>query len=113
MSIERTAMTTGEALAAISSGHAIYTVAGAQEMCTALSVPWNPELVQVYESERHPMGVQMFNGPSDGVWSLGLARHCATALGVESKAQTFHGRGSQAREYARVVGEALGVAASE
>ena len=36
----------------------------------------------------------------------------AEQLGVQDKAQRFLGRGSQAREYARVVTEALGVKAS-
>ena len=106
-------MTTAEALTAIETGHTIYSVAGAQEVCKALGVPWDAGLVQVYETDRLPLGVRMYHGPADGVWSLDVARHCATALGVASQARTFIGRGSQAREYARVVAEALGVTANK
>ena len=64
---------------------------------------FDPELVQVYETDRHPMGVTMYHGPEDGVWSLDLAVHVATELGCKNKARLFIGRGSQAREYARLV----------
>ena len=96
-----------EAIEAISSGHSIYKPQYAQEVCAVLGVSFDPELVQVFESDRHPLGVTMFHGPEDGVWSLALSAHVAGALGVGGKAQGFLGRGSQAREYARVVKEAL------
>ena len=51
----------------------------------------------------------MLHGPEQGVWSLALSLHVAQCLGVADKAQGFLGRGSQAREYARLVAEKLGV----
>ena len=98
-----------EALEAISTGHTIYSVDYAREVCEAFNVGFPKSLVQVYESDRHPMGVTMFHGPEDGVWSLTLAAHVAGRLGVKDKAHGYFGRGSQAREYARVVSEKLGV----
>ena len=105
-------VTTGEALEVISGGRAIYTPEFAQRVCDALGVEWDAELVQVYETDILPLGVRMKHGPADGVLSLELARYIAEQLGVQDKAQRFLGRGSQAREYARVVTEALGVKAS-
>ena len=97
-----------EALETISDGHAIWRVGYAEEVCAALGVGFSEDLVQVYESDRHPLGVTMLHGPDRGVWSLDLARHVAERLGVEGQAREFRGRGSQAREYARVVAEKLG-----
>ena len=98
-----------DAVKAISTGHAIYSVEAAQEVCLAFGVPFSKALVKVYESDRYPLGVTMFYGPDDGVWSLSLAAHVAECLGVRDKARGFLGRGSQAHEYARVVAEKLGI----
>ena len=102
-------MTIEQALEAISTGHAIYSVAGAEEMCEAFAVSCPKSLRQVFESDRNPLGVTMFHGPEEGVWSLTLAAHVAECLGVADKARGFLGRGSQAREYARLVAEKLGI----
>ena len=102
-------METKEALEAISTGHAIYSVEDAQEVCAAFGVSFPKSLVQVYESDRHPLGLTMRHGPEEGVWSLPLAAHVAECLGVKEKAHGFLGRGWQAREYARVVAEKLGL----
>ena len=100
-----------EALQSIETGHAIYAPSVAAEICEALGVSFPKSLVQVYESDGHPLGVTMYRGPAAGVWSLELSRHVAECLGVKEKARGFLGRGSQAREYARLVKEALGVRA--
>ena len=100
-----------EALEAISTGHTIYSVDYAREVCEAFKVSFPKSLVQVFESDRHPLGVTMYHGPEDGVWSLALSRHVAECLQVFDKAHGYLGRGSQAREYARVVREKLGVVA--
>ena len=98
-----------EALEAIETGHAIWGVPYAKEACEAFGVSFPKSLIQVYESERDPLGVTMYHGPDQGVWSLDLARHVAECLGVKDKARGFLGRGSQAREYARLVADKLGV----
>lgn len=98
-----------EALEAIETGHAIWAPNYAEEVCKTFGVPFPKSLVQVFESDRHPLGVTMYHGPDDGVWSLHLAQHVADRLGVMDKARGFLGRGSQAREYARVVAEKLGI----
>ena len=98
-----------EALEAIGTGHTIWSVDYAEEACKAFGVSFPRSLVRVFESDRHPLGVTMKHGPEDGVWSLTLARHVAECLGVSDKARGFLGRGSQAREYARVVAEKLGL----
>ncbi|MDO8750333.1 MAG: hypothetical protein Q7K03_04215 [Dehalococcoidia bacterium] len=98
-----------DALAIISNGHGIYSVKAAQEVCDAFGVSFPKNLVQAYESDRHPLGVTMLHGPEQGVWSLSLAQHVAKCLGVAEKAHGFLGRGSQAHEYARVVAEKLGM----
>ena len=100
-----------EALEAISTGHVIWSVKHAEEVCQAFGVGFSTSLVRVFESDRHPLGVTMYHGPEDGVWSLTLAQHVAKRLGVYSQAQGFLGRGSQARECARVVAEKLGIEA--
>lgn len=98
-----------EAIEAISTGHAIWAPEYAEEVCQTLRVSFPKSLIQVYESDRHPLGVTMYYGPEDGVWSLHLAQHVAQALKVAQNARGFLGRGSQAREYARVVSEKLGI----
>ena len=102
-------MDTKEALEAISTGRVIWAVDYAKEVCRAFGVAFTKTLAQVYESDRHPLGVTMYHGPDEGVWSLHLATHVALQLGAYDDARSFHGRGSQAREYARVVAEKLGV----
>lgn len=99
-----------QALEAISTGHAIWSVDYAKEVCEAFGVSFPKSLVRVYESDSNPKGVTMYHGPDEGVWSLSLALHVAECLGVKDKAHGFIGRGSQAREYARVVAEKLGLA---
>ena len=109
MANKKVGMEIKAALKAISTGHAIYSVEYAREVCKAFRVDFSPRLVRVFESDRHPLGVTMYRGPEDGVWSLTLAGHVAKCLGVENEAQDFFGRGSQAREYARVVAKKLGL----
>ena len=109
MTTKLEALTLGEAIEAISTGHAIYSVAGAESICEAFGVTCPKSLVKVFESDRHPLGVTMYHGPDQGVWSLDLAKHVATCLGVKDKARGFLGRGRQAGEYARVVAEKLGI----
>ena len=96
-----------EALEAIGTGHAIYSPEYAEEVCVAFGVSFPKSLVKRYENEPHPLGVTMYHGPADGVWSLILANHVAECLGVKDEAHGYIGRGSQAREYARVVAEKL------
>lgn len=98
-----------EALKAITTGHAIYSVDYAREVCETFKVSFPKSLIQVFESDRHPLGVTMYHGPEDGVWSLTLSAHVAQRLGVKDKAHGYIGRGSQAREYARIVAEKLGI----
>lgn len=100
-------VTLEQALESIKTGHIIYAPTYAEEVCDAFGVSFPQSLVQWFESDRYPMGATMFYGPEDGVWSLALARHVAQCFGVTSKAQGFIGRGSQAREYARLVAEYL------
>lgn len=94
-----------EALEAISTGHAIWSVEYAERVCKHFGVSFLKSLVKVYESDRLPLGVTMYYGPDDGVWSLDLAWHVAMCLGVANKARRFFGRGTQARELARVIEE--------
>mgnify|MGYP001597727949 CR=1 FL=1 len=94
-------MSVQEAIEAISTGHVIYSVEWAERVASAFGVTLPKSLIKVYESERHPMGLTMYNGPEKGVWSLDMARHVAICLGVEDKTRGFIGRGSQAQEYAR------------
>lgn len=105
-------MTKGEAIEAIKDGHTIYSPEFAKQVCETLGVVFSPkELVKPYHSESHPLGVHMLEGHEgdEGVWSLSLSLYIATKLGVKDKATGFLGRGSQAREYARVIAEKLGI----
>ena len=93
------------ALNSIETGHAIYAPETAKEISQALGVPFKESLVRVYESDRHPLGLTMYKGPADGVWSLELARHVADCLGLEADCdyQLYLGRGTQARAIAEAV----------
>ena len=105
-----------EAINALNDGHTIWKVGYAKRVCKALGVPFNEKaLVESFHSDWTPdnfKGLRMTDGyeGSLGVYSLNLSHYVAEQLGVDQKAQGFIGRGSQAREYARVVAEKLGVA---
>lgn len=105
-----------EAINALQSGHTIWKVGYAKRVCKALGVPFNEkELVERFHSDWSPdnyKGLRMNDGyeGSLGVYSLNLSYYVAKQLKVDKEARGFIGRGSQAREYARVVAEKLGVA---
>ncbi len=91
----------------INDGHTVWAVDTAREVCEAFGVSFPKKLVKFFKNEAHPMG---YHGQeTDGVYSLELAAHVAQCLGVADQAQGFSGRGSQAREYARLVAEKLGL----
>lgn len=102
-------MQIGEALNVISDGHTIWRPEYAQRVCEALGLPFDEELVERFYSENHWKGAHMREGQegSLGVYSLTLSQHCAEELGVFKQAASFFGRGSQAREYARLVRQEL------
>ena len=98
-------MDRSKALEAIGDGHVVWTPEYAEEICQAFGVSFPKSLVRPFRNEAHPMG---YHGQeADGVYSLHLSQHVAQCLGVADKARGFIGRGSQAREYARVVAEKL------
>ena len=102
-------MQIGEALNAISDGHTIWKPEFAQRVCTALGIPYSEELARKFYSENYWRGAHMNPGceGSMGVGSLELSTYVARQFGVIENAMQFFGRGSQAREYARLVREKL------
>jgi len=103
---ETTKVKVEEALSAIESGHTIWTPEYAQMVCESLGIPFSPKLVQRFYSEPEDYkGARMKEGceGAKGVFSLDLSAYCAEQFRVVEKAQSFFGRGSQAREYARLV----------
>ena len=103
---ETTKLKIEEALSAIESGHTIWTPEYAQTVCESLGIPFSPKLVQRFYSEPEDYkGARMKEGceGAEGVYSLDLSAYCAEQFGVIKEAQSFFGRGSQAREYARLV----------
>lgn len=99
-----------EALNVISDGHTIWKVSYAKRVCEALGVPFDEKLVKTFHSENDIMGNHMLPGyeGSKAVYSLDLSEYVALRLGVKNQAESKIGRGSQAREYARVVELELG-----
>lgn len=101
-----------EALEILAAGHSILVPDAAEEVCRVIGVPFDRDrLVRRYSSDppgTHK-GLTMARGMegSEGVHSLILSGYVAEALGVLDQAQERFGRGSQAREYARVVAEKL------
>ena len=88
-------------------GHTVWEPATAEEVCKAFGVSFPKTLVRFFRNEAHPMG---YHGQEmDGVYGLELAAHVASCLGVKDTAQGFIGRGSQAREYARVIAKKLDI----
>ena len=107
-------MNTQEALAAIADGHTMYSTDFAKEVCHALDVEFGNNIIYRWQSQadanpnNHPKGLFLERDePGEGVYSLALAWHIAHELGVDNKVAGFHGRGTQAREIARVVREHL------
>ena len=109
-------MTKDEALEHIANGHTAWTVTAAREICAALGVSWDGHnLVERCFTDPHPLGCKMRPGHEGalGVNSLALSRYVAERLGVAGSAQDFLGRGSQAREYARLIESAIAAAEGE
>ena len=102
-------MQIGEALNTLEDGHTIWNPEYAQRVCEALGIPFSESLVQKFYSENHWMGAHMKEGceGAKGVYSLTLSQYAARKFRVDKQAAGFLGRGSQAREYARVVRQEL------
>ena len=102
-------MQIGEALNVIGDGHAIWKPEYAQRVCEALGIPFSEKLVETFYSEKDYMGAHMKEGceGSEGVYSLTLSEYAVNTLVMGSVAAGFIGRGSQAREYARLVRQEL------
>ena len=96
-------MDTKKALEAISAGNIIWSAEYAKEVCQTLGVTFNEALVKSYGTD------QVLNGNPRGVHSLELAAHVAQEMAVAGLARGYISRGPQAKEYARVVSEKLGV----
>ena len=95
-----------EALNALEHGHTIWKVAYAKRVCKALGIPFSEELVETYYS-----GNGLYIKPeaegTKGVDGLALSQYAAEHFHLDAKARKYIGQGSQAREYARLVREAL------
>ncbi len=95
-----------EALNALEDGHTIWKVAYAKRVCKALGIPFNDELIETYYS-----GNGLYINPESkgtrGVDGLALSQYAAEHFHLDTKVRQFIGQGSQAREYARLVREAL------
>ena len=104
-------MQINEALNVLNDGHTIWKVGHAKRVCEALGVPFSDNLVERFYTEEHYKGAKMLEGEegSLGVYALSLSEYVAEQLSVSKQARQFYGRGSQAREYARVVREKLGI----
>ncbi len=102
-------MQIGEALNVIEDGHTIWKPEYAQRVCESLGIPFSEKLIETFHSENDIMGNHMKEGceGSKGVYSLRLSEYAAFMFGVEKQAATFLGRGTQAREYARLVRQEL------
>ena len=103
-------MQINEAINALEDGHSIWKVGYAKRVCKALGVPFmERELVERFYSEADIKGAHMKEGceGSLGVYALTLSEYVAEYFGVAKRAISKIGRGSQAREYAKVVREAL------
>lgn len=102
-------MSREDALAAIGSGHSVYSEEYAQRVCEHFGVP----KIKGHAMHSDPPGT--FKGltltpEAEGtklVMALGLGDWVIGHLGLSDKVQGFLGRGSQGREHARVIGEAV------
>ena len=100
------------ALDLLSDGHTILPPECAEEVCQAVGVPFERDvLVQRWHSDPPgiPLGLTMNpeHEGSEGVFSLTLSRHVAEKLADAEEAGSFHGRGFQARAYAEAIGRKL------
>jgi hypothetical protein len=95
-----------EALNALNDGHTIWKVGYAKRVCEAFGIPFDEEEL-VWEFHRKDGYILKDEKDCLGVDGENLSNYVAKQLGVEKKAKSFIGCGSQAREYARVIREEL------
>jgi len=107
-------MTSQEALEYISDGHTFWTVERAKEVCKALKVPFNENLIDHYEGQKdanpdnEPKGLWLNEDkPVDGVNALRLSNYVTRYFDLE--AGDYHGRGFQAQANAEAVKKHLGL----
>ncbi len=107
-------MEQAKALAALSEGHAMWNVEHAIEVCEALGVEFEGCPIEKWEGQadanpdNHPKGLWLDEDkPGRGVNSLSLSAHVARQMYVMEGSRSFFGRGTQAREYAKLVREKL------
>jgi len=107
-------MTSQEALEYISDGHTFWTVERAKEVCKALKVPFNENLIDHYKGQKdanpdnEPKGLWLNEDkPVDGVNALRLSNYIKHHFGLE--AGGYIGRGSQAQANAEAVKKHLGL----
>lgn len=105
-------METQEAISILHNGHAIWSVQTAKDVCEAIGVRFDAELIDIFHSENpeHPLGLIMREGNenSPGVEALNLSHYVAKFLGVDKEAGSYLGRGTQASAYGDVVASKLG-----
>ena len=98
-------MQINEALHALENGHAIWKVGYAKRVCKALGIPFSEGLIERWHAGN---GLYLYEKQGSlGVDSLALSRYVAEHFHLDTKARTFLGKGSQAREYARLIKEGL------
>ena len=105
-------MTIREVLEYIAEGHSLWSVDLAKEICKTLNVPFKNRLIITWNSQKDANPTNDFKGlwlnedkPGQGVASDRLSSYVVNYLCLKPK--SFFGRGSQARENARVLKEYL------
>ena len=97
-------MQINEALNALEDGHTIWKVSYAKRVCEALGIPFSEELIEEWFSGN---GTYIKEEGSLGVDSLALSQYASEHFHLDTPPRSYIGKGSQAREYARLVREAL------
>jgi len=105
-------MTKEESLEYLSEGHDMWSVEIAKEICESIGVPFKDILIMRWTGQKDanpnndPKGLWLNEDkPGEGVPSFRLSNYVANYLDLV--AHDFFGRGSQARENARVIREHL------
>lgn len=106
-------MTPYEATQSLMGGHGIVSTASAREICEALGISFNEQLIMRWENRDDALKrlgfVPVDDAPGEGVDMLALSYDICKQLAIEAPGQQYIGVGRQARANAQAIAQKLSI----